>query len=218
MCVWPILVSPGCCRVRSVLSCTPSVSSGTFGCIRSIAMHPGSCMVRSGAFRPFSAASRAPWRLSVSFWCVPFASWGCKFVSGGLGTFPCALGVVGFVRSIPVRLGGLRVRSLHSSTPWESLKFVWSIPVRPVFRRGRSGAFAPFLYAQEVARVRSVHSRSRLGSKGAFGPFSCALGVIGLVRVRSLHSRACCGSFGCFRPIHVCPGCRRVRSVHFRVP
>ena len=111
--------------------------------------------------------------------------------SGSFAPFPCVLGVIVCVRSIPVRRGGLWLRSVLSRVPWGSygsLVFVRSIPVRPGVR---SGTFGPFPCALRDGGVRSIHSRAPWGLSG---------------------------SFGCIRHIPVRPGCRRVRSVHSICP
>ena len=119
-----------------------------------------------------------------------------RVLSGALGPFPCALGVVRMVC----------VRSVHSRTPWGSLLSIGSvrsIPVLPGGRRVRSCAFGLFSahwgsfwcvrsipVRPGYRRVHSVHFVHPGVSSGAFVPFISALAVLGLVPARSVHSRA----------------------------
>ena len=137
-----------------------------------------------------------------------------RFHSGGFGSFPCALGIVGCVWSIAVRpevcsgafgpstralgvVGFVQVRSVHSrahlgSSGWFGC--VWSYIAPPRGRWVRSGAFGPFPCALGVLEyVRSIPvlpERRRVHS-GAFGPCEHALVVVGFVRVCLLHSCMC---------------------------
>ena len=131
------------------------------------------------------------------------------------GAYPCALWVVGCVLSNPVRLRSRQVRMPGRS----SGLFGWllRIPVRPGGRRLRT-VHSSAHYGLSVSCVcdRSIPMR-RPGVRGvpscAFGPFPFPLGVYGFVRVGSVHSHSpwvsSC-SFGCVRSIPVHPACHRV--------
>ena len=133
--------------MRSVNSRAPWWSSCSSVCVRSILVRPGGCRVRSGAFGPFRCA------LGV-LGCVrsiPVHPRGRQVRSCAIGPFPYALGIVGCAR----------VRSVHSRARWGSSgSFVWvrSIPMRFGGRRVRSGPFA--LWVVWFVRVLSAHSRA----------------------------------------------------------
>ena len=143
----PFSVRPRCHRVRSVHSRASWGSPASFGYVRYIALgvvgcsgyiqlRPGERRVRLGALGPFPCAllvvgfvgvhsvhSRVPCGSYCSFVCHSRAPLRSSVRWCAFGPFTCALGVVGsfaFVRSIPVRPWGLRVRS-HS--PWGSFGF-----------------------------------------------------------------------------------------------
>ena len=170
---------------------------------------------------------------------IPVRPGGRWVISGAFGSFPCALGFVGFVG----------VRSVHTREPWgwrvRSCAF-GSYPCA-IGWRVRSCAFGPlpcdlvvFVFVWE----RSVDSLAPWVSSGSFecvrstpvvpgfrsgtfGQFPYAVEVVGAVLICSVHSRApwvVSGSFGLFRitPVRPCvrsipvrPGGRRVRSGDF---
>ena len=138
---------------------------------------------------------------------IPVRPGGRWVLSGAFGSFPFALGVVGFVG----------VCSVHIHSPWGSsgsFMCVRSIAVRPCGLRVGSGAFVRFPRSLRVVGF----------PPGAFGSFPRALRIIGCVRsipvrpggsrfLRSYHSRAYWGLSGSFvygTSISVLPWCRRV--------
>ena len=90
----------GMYQVRSVHSRTPWRSSGSFGSVRSIPVHPGGRQVRSGAFGPFTCALEVFGfvRVRSLHSPTPWVSLGC-------------------IRSIPVRPRDSMVGSFHSRAP-----------------------------------------------------------------------------------------------------
>ena len=119
--------------------------------------------------------------------------------SGGFDPFPCALGIVRFVRvrrfsgslvCVRVRplLGSfpcgldlavfVRVRSVDSRAPCGSLEVFGYIPVRTGCRRVRSvysrASWGPSGSVQSIP----VHPGGCLLCLGAFGTFPCAQGVV----------------------------------------
>ena len=146
--------------------------------------------------RVLSVHSRPPWGSLASFCCVRSipVRFGRHLVRWrAFGPFPCALGVVGFVR----------VRSVHSRAQW-----------------GSSGSFVCVRSINVRTSVRSGTIPVRdLDSSGVFGPVPRVLGSVGCVprihvrrwdrrfrsgtirvrrRVGSVHSRAPWGSSGLF--------------------
>ena len=154
-------------RVRSAHSLA---SWGSFRYVRSIPVRHGDRRVHTGVLGPFlcclgvrSVHSRAP--------C------GSSNRSVVFGPLPCALGVVRFVR----------VRSIHSRTPWRlpgSFGSVRSIDVLPRVRPVRSEPGGTVDLTAVVAPDEAVAAQYYPAC--SFGPFQCTLGF---VLVRSVDSR-----------------------------
>ena len=146
---------------------------------------------------------------------------GIRFVGARLVLSNEPWGSLGCVRSISVRPGVCRVRSVHSRAPCGSFGIVWFIDSRPGVRRVLSGAFGPFPCALRVVwivRVPLLHFRAPWGSSGSFGCVRPIPERLKCRRVRLAHSRTpsgSSGSFGCVRSIPMRPGSRRVRSCAF---
>ena len=150
------------------------VSLDSFGVVELNRVRPEGRWVRRSGAPGIWDRSGAPWGSLCSFWVVGFV----RMQRGGrwvhlekLGSFGCNLRVAGFIR----------VRWVHSCSPWES---VASFGV---------GSFGYALGVVEFIGVRWVHLLTHWLSLGSFG-------VVGFVRVRPggryVHSRLL-GSFGC---------------------
>ena len=119
-----------------VLSAHSRCTLRVVGCVRSIHMSSRGRQVHLGAFDPFQCALR----VVGCGWSIPARPGGCQVSSisvrpgvssGAFGPFSCSMRGIGFVR----------VRLVHSIVPCGSFGCVRSIPVRPGDRRVRSVQF-----------------------------------------------------------------------------